>query len=78
MCHELQPLRQAFSAELKGMLAPAGPGIEPQHLVQSYLDRLTIYVSCDVADRTFLGCLPMHVHTTKNRHFDLSHDDHID
>jgi transposase len=53
MYRELQPLRQALSAELKADLPPAGPGIEPEHLLQTYLDRLTMYVGCDVADQTF-------------------------
>ena len=53
MYRELHPLRQALSAELKADLPPAGPGIEPQHLLQTYLDRLTMYVGCDVADQTF-------------------------
>ena len=53
MYRELQPLRQALGAELEGTLPPAGPGIEPQHLLQSYLDRLTLSVGCDVADQTF-------------------------
>lgn len=53
MYRELQPLRQALSAELKANLPPAGPGIEPEHLLQTYLDRLTLYVGCDVADQTF-------------------------
>ena len=54
MYRELQPLRQALSAELKAHLSPAGPGIDPEHLLQTYLDRLTMYVGCDVADQTFL------------------------
>jgi transposase len=53
MYRELQPLRQALSVELKADLPPAGPGIEPEHLLQTYLDRLTMYVGCDVADQTF-------------------------
>jgi transposase len=53
MYRELQPLRQALSTELKVNLPPAGPGIEPEHLLQTYLDRLTLYVGCDVADQTF-------------------------
>jgi len=56
MYRELQPLRQALSAELEGTLTPAQPGMEPQHLLQSYLDRLTMYVGCDVADQTFALC----------------------
>ena len=53
MYRELLPLRQALSAELKANLPPAGPGIDPEHLLQSYLDRLTMHVGCDVADQTF-------------------------
>jgi hypothetical protein len=53
MYRELEPLRQALRAELKANLPPAGPGIEPEHLLQTYLDRLTLYVGCDVADQTF-------------------------
>jgi len=49
MCRELQSLRQALSAELKATLSPAQPGIEPEHLLQSYLDCLTMNVGCDVA-----------------------------
>jgi len=51
MYRELFPLRQALSAELKANLSPAGPGIDSEHLLQSYLDRLTMYVGCDVADQ---------------------------
>jgi transposase len=53
MYRELQPLRQALSAELKAALPPPEPGIEPEHLLQTYLDRLTLYVGCDVADQSF-------------------------
>jgi hypothetical protein len=56
MYRELQPLRQALSTELKAALPPAGPGIEPEDLLQTYLDRLTMYVGCDVADQTFALC----------------------
>jgi len=35
MYRELQPLRQALSAELKADLPPAPPGIEAEHLLQS-------------------------------------------
>jgi transposase len=51
MYRELLPLRQALSAELKANLPPAVPGIDSEHLLQSYLDRLTMYVGCDVADQ---------------------------
>jgi hypothetical protein len=51
MYRELFPLRQALSAELKANLSPAVPGIDSEHLLQSYLDRLTMYVGCDVADQ---------------------------
>jgi len=53
MYRELEPLRQALSVELKANLPPAGPGIEPEHLLQTYLDRLTLNVGCDVADQSF-------------------------
>jgi transposase len=53
MYRELNPLRQALSAELKAKLPPAVPGIDPEHLLQTYLDRLTMYAGCDVADQTF-------------------------
>ena len=53
MYRELQPLRRALSVELKADLPPAPPGIEAEHLLQTYLDRLTMYVGCDVADQTF-------------------------
>ena len=52
MYRELKPLRQALSTELKATMPPAVPGVEPEHLLQSYLDRLTMYVGCDVADKT--------------------------
>ncbi len=53
MYRELQPLRQALSAELKANLPPATPGIQPELLLQTYLDRLTMSVGCDVADQNF-------------------------
>jgi transposase len=53
MYRELQPLRQALSVELKANLPPAAPGIQPELLLQTYLDRLTMSVGCDVADQTF-------------------------
>ena len=52
MYRELQPLRQALSAELKANLHPAGPGIKPEHLLQTYLERLTLNVGCDVTDQS--------------------------
>jgi len=53
MYRELTPLRQALSAELKASMPPARPGIDPERLLRTYLDRLTMYVGCDVADKTF-------------------------
>jgi transposase len=53
MYRELQPLRQALDVELKTDLPLARPGIEAEHLLQTYLDRLTMYVGSDVADQTF-------------------------
>ncbi|MDY7079822.1 MAG: hypothetical protein SXV54_23305 [Chloroflexota bacterium] len=43
MYRELQPLRQALSFELKADLSLVTPGIEPEHLLQTYLDLLTIH-----------------------------------
>jgi hypothetical protein len=57
MYRELFPLRQALSVELKADLPPAGPGIDSEHLLQSYLDRLTMYVGCDVACIEYLSIL---------------------
>ena len=53
MYREMLPFRQALRAELKANRSPAQPGIDTEHLLQSYLDRLTMYVSCDVADHIF-------------------------
>jgi transposase len=53
MYRELIPLRQALSVELKANLPPDIPGLDPEHLLQAYLDRLTMYVGGDVADQTF-------------------------
>jgi transposase len=53
MYRELQSLRQALRVELKANFSPAEPGLDPEHLLQSYLDRLTMCVGCDVADQTF-------------------------
>jgi transposase len=53
MYRELQPLRQALSQQLKADLFPAPAGIDPNKLLETYLDRLTMYIGVDVADRTF-------------------------
>ncbi len=52
MYRELHPLRQALAAEVSASL-PGLPGIEPDKLLASYLDRLTLYVGLDVADASF-------------------------
>ena len=52
MYRELHPLRQALAAEVSASL-PRLPGIEPDKLLASYLDRLTLYVGVDVADASF-------------------------
>ncbi len=52
MYRELHPLRQALAAEVSAPL-PELPGIEPDKLLASYLDRLTLYVGLDVADASF-------------------------
>ena len=50
---ELQPFREALSHELKASLFPAEAGIDPNKLLETYLDRLTMYTGVDVADQTF-------------------------
>ena len=52
MYRELQPLRQALSTELKASLFPAVAGVDPNKLLETYLDRLTMYIGVDVADQT--------------------------
>lgn len=51
MYRELHSLRQALRHELEGTLPPV-TGVEPDRLIQTYLDHLTLYVGLDVADHT--------------------------
>ena len=53
MYRELLPLRQALSQQLQADLFPASAGIDPNKLLETYLDRLTMYTGVDVADQTF-------------------------
>lgn len=53
MYRELQPFREALSQELKASLFPAAAGIDPSKLLETYLDRLTMFTGVDVADHTF-------------------------
>ena len=53
MYRELQPFREALSQELKASLFPTVAGIDPNKLLETYLDRLTMYTGVDVADHTF-------------------------
>jgi len=53
MYRELLPLRQALSQQLQADLFPASAGIDPNKLLETYLDRLTMYIGVDVADQTF-------------------------
>jgi transposase len=53
MYRELQLFREALSQELKASLFPAVAGIDPNKLLETYLDRLTMYTGIDVADQTF-------------------------
>jgi len=53
MYRELQPFREALSHELKASLFPAVAGVDPNKLLETYLDRLTMYTGIDVADQTF-------------------------
>jgi len=50
---ELQPFRKACSRELKASLFPAGAGTNPNKLLETCLDRLTMYTGVDAADQTF-------------------------
>jgi transposase len=51
MYRELDSLRQALREELKGTLPPL-PGVEPDQVLETYLNQLTLYVGLDVADRS--------------------------
>ena len=51
MYRELDSLRHALREELKGTLPPL-PGVEPDKVLETYLNQLTLYVGLDVADRT--------------------------
>ncbi|MDH4209567.1 MAG: transposase [Anaerolineae bacterium] len=53
MYRELQPLREALSQGLKASLFPAAAGVDPNKLLETYLDRLTMYIGVDVADQSF-------------------------
>jgi len=53
MYREIQPFREALSEELKASLFPAVAGVDPDKLLETYLDRLTMYTGVDVADQTF-------------------------
>jgi transposase len=53
MYRELQPFREALSCELKASLFPAVAGVDPNKLLETYLDRLTMFTGVDVADQTF-------------------------
>ncbi len=52
MYRELQPLREALSQELKADLFPAVAGVEPDKLLETYLNQLTMFIGVDVADQT--------------------------
>jgi transposase len=52
MYRELHPLRQTLATEVSATL-PRLPGVEPDKLLASYLDRLTLYIGLDVADASF-------------------------
>lgn len=65
MYRELQPLRAAVSQELKATLFPAVTGLDPNKLLETYLDRPTLYTGVDVADHTFTALdAGLGLHTT--------------
>lgn len=51
MYRELHSLRQALREELKGTLPPLA-GVDPDKMLETYLNQLTLYVGVDVADQT--------------------------
>jgi transposase len=53
MYRELQPFREALSQELKASLFPVVAGVDPNKLLRTYLNQLTMYTGVDVADQTF-------------------------
>jgi transposase len=53
MYRELLPFREVLSCELKTSLFPAAAGVDPNKLLETYLDRLTMFTGVDVADQTF-------------------------
>lgn len=53
MYRELHPFREALGQDLKAALFPAAAGVDPDKLLQTYLDQLTLYIGVDVADQTF-------------------------
>ncbi len=52
MYRELQPLRRTLREELRSSLLPGLPGIQPDKLLETYLDQLTLFVGADAADLT--------------------------
>jgi hypothetical protein len=46
MYHELEPLRQALSDELRETLPPVTAGVDQNQLLQTLVDRLTLYLGC--------------------------------
>jgi transposase len=53
MYRGLQPFREALDEDLRATLFPAAAGVDPDKLLATYLDQLTLYVGVDVADQTF-------------------------
>jgi transposase len=53
MYRELQPFREALDQDLRAALFPAAAGVDPDKLLATYLDQLTLYIGVDVADQTF-------------------------
>jgi hypothetical protein len=53
MYRELQSFREALDQDLRAALFPAAAGVDPDKLLATYLDQLTLYIGVDVADQTF-------------------------
>jgi hypothetical protein len=52
MCHLLQPMRAALSLARKASLFPAAAGVDPNKLLKTYLDRLTMFTCVAVNGRS--------------------------
>ncbi|MFQ5874438.1 MAG: transposase [Dehalococcoidia bacterium] len=57
MYQELLPLRQSLQEELRATLPLDQAGVDPDKLLDAYLDQLTLYVGVDVANKTLTAVI---------------------